>query len=34
VEGGIAIHHITRFGTAAGVSRRPAEDPPAVPLKM
>ena len=34
VECGIPVHHITLFRTAAGASRRPADDPPAVPLKI
>jgi hypothetical protein len=34
MECGISVHHITLFRTAAGASSRPADDPPAVPLKM
>src|SRR5271155_1054117 len=31
---GISVHHITLLRTAAGASKRPADEPPAVPLKM
>ena len=34
LEASVLVHHITLFRTAAGASRRPADDPPAVPLKI